>query len=236
MRSRERGSPISTGRAGVTLIELMVALGILALVIAISLPEIASWAENQRARGVARSVADLLLQARVEAMRTGERHVVFFGNPGTSDPSGNAVEMGGAWVPVLLIKDGEPATANCAIDGGEAMEAVQPAQGISWGVASATAAVATDTGAAPFNPGGAWDGATFADPANAKINWVLFRPDGLPVSFVGALGNCGAMGGHGSGGGALYLTNGERDFAVVLGRLGGVRLHAWDEVKGAWSS
>jgi hypothetical protein len=169
-------------------------------------------------------------------MRTGNRHVVFFGNPGATDPSGNAVEMTGAWVPVLLIDDGAPATANCAIEGGEALEAVQPQDGISWGVNFATSAVSTDGGAAPFDPGGVWDGATFADPADTKINWVLFRPDGVPVTFVGAVGSCGAIGTLGSAGGALYLTNGERDFAIVLSPLGAVRLHLWNRASGTWSS
>jgi prepilin-type N-terminal cleavage/methylation domain-containing protein len=225
-----------SAQAGVTLIELMVALGIAAVVLAVTMPVIAGWAKNQRAKAAARSVGDLLLMARAEAMRTGDRRVVFFGNPGVTDPSGNAVAMGAAWVPVLLINDGAPATANCAIDGGEALEAVQPQDGISWGVSFATAAVATDGGVAPFDPGGTWDGATFADPANAKVNWVLFGPDGIPVTFVGAVGSCGLLGTLGSAGGALYLTNGERDYAVVLSPLGAVRLYLWNRASGAWSS
>jgi len=174
--------------------------------------------------------------ARAEAMRTGRRHVVFFGNPGVTDPSGNAVAMGAAWVPVLLIDDGAPATANCAIDGGEALEAIKPEDGISWGVSFATSGVATDKGAAPFDPGGTWDGATFADPGDAKINWVLFGPDGVPVTFAGAVGSCGLLGTLGSASGALYLTNGERDFAVVLSPLGSARVHVWNRASGAWSS
>jgi type II secretory pathway pseudopilin PulG len=216
--------------------EMMVAIAIAGVVLAITLTQFSQWSENQRAKAAARSVADLLLKARAEAIRTGNRHVVFFGNPGASDPSGNPVELGGAWVPVLAIDDGVPATANCAIAAGEALEAVQPEDGLSWGVSFAGAAVATDRGAAPFNPGGAWDGATFTDPNNAKINWLFFRPDGVPVTFVGTAGGCGAVGSTGGGGGALYLTNGKRDFAVVLSPLGGVRLHVWNASSGAWSS
>jgi type II secretory pathway pseudopilin PulG len=214
----------------------MVALGIASVVLVVALPNIVEWANNQRAKAAARSVADLLQMARAEAMRTGNRHVVFFGNPGTTDPSGNQVAMGAAWVPVLLIDDGAPVAANCAIDGGETLEAVQPEDGVSWGVSFATSAVATDGGSAPFDPGGPWDGATFTDPANAKINWVLFGPDGIPVTFVGAVGSCGLLGNLGSAGGALYLTNGERDFAIVLSPLGAVRLHVWNGASGAWSS
>ena len=78
--------------------------------------------------------------------------------------------------------------------------------------------------------------ATFADPSSAKVNWLLFRPDGIPVGFSGAAGSCGAVGGVGTGGGAFYVTNGERDFAVVLSPLGGVRLHLWNRSTGAWSN
>jgi hypothetical protein len=63
---------------------------------------------------------------------------------------------------------------------------------------------------------------------------VLFRPDGIPVSFTFSGGTCGQIAGTGSGGGALYITNGERDYAVVLSPLGSARVHLW--AAGAWSS
>ena len=221
--------------AGFTLIEMMVAIGIAALIMALAIPGIAEWAETQRARGAARSLADLLILARSEAMRTGRNHVVFFGNPGQTDPSGNDVEFGGSWVPALAIDDGAPAASNCAIGGGEAVEAVGAVDGMGWGVSAATAPVPTDAGTAPFNPGGGWDGATFADPDGVKANWVLFRPDGVPVTFTGAPGSCGTIGTYGTAGGAFYVTNQQRDFSVVLSPLGAVRLHLWNEAGAGWS-
>ena len=232
-----RGAQSADSRSGVTLIELMVVVGLMAVVLAIAVPFLSDWMGNQRARAAARSLADLLMLARGEAIRTGNRYVLFFGNPGTTDASGNPVENDGGWVPVLLINDGPPVGSDCEIDAGEVFEAIEPADGISWGVTDADVAVSTDSGAAPFNasPPPAWDGATFADPGNSKVNWLLFRPDGIPVGFSGAAGSCGAIGGVGSGGGAFYVTNGERDFAVVLSPLGGVRLHLWNRSTGAWS-
>jgi len=221
--------------AGFTLIEMMVAIGIAALVMALAIPGISEWAETQRARGAARSVADLLILARSEAMRTSRNHVVFFGNPGQTDPSGNDVELGGSWVPVLAIDDGPPAAANCAIGGGEVLEGVEAIEGMGWGVSAATGPVSSDAGTAPFDPGGGWDGATFVDPDGNKVNWLLFRPDGVPVTFVGAPGGCGAIGSYGTAGGAFYVTNDTRDFAVVLSPLGGVRLHLWNAVTAGWS-
>jgi type II secretory pathway pseudopilin PulG len=233
-----RGAPSARLRSGATLIELMVVVGLMAVVLALAVPAFSDWMENQRARAAARSLADLLLIARGEAIRTGDRYVLFFGNPGNTDSSGNPVEKDGAWVPVLLINDGPPVGSDCQIGAGEAFEAIAPVDGIAWGVAYANTAVSTDSGAAPFNPSPPpdWDGGTFADPASTKVSWLLFRPDGIPVSFSGAAGSCGTVGGAGSGGGAFYVTNGERDFAVVLSPLGGVRLHVWNRATGAWSS
>ena len=72
-------------------------------------------------------------------------------------------------------------------------------------------------------------------PATARV-WVLFRPDGIPVAFKGNLLNCDTIGETGSGGGAIYVTDGNRDFAAVMSPLGGVRLHAWDERNTQWSN
>jgi type II secretory pathway pseudopilin PulG len=222
-------------RGGLTLLEVMVAVGILVVLIGIALPNIAEWSRHQRLKDGARGVGDLLLLARSEAIRTGRRHVVFFGPPGSTDPGGNPVEANGAWVPLLVLDDGAPAAANCLIEGGEERRGLPPADGLSWGVSVATGPVPTDAGAAPFAPT-PWDGGTFADAAGNPVHWLLFGPDGLPATFDGGGGDCGAIGAAGGGGGALYLTDGERDYAIVLSPIGGVRLHLWNPGSGAWSS
>jgi type II secretory pathway pseudopilin PulG len=230
-----RSAPGLRSRTGVTLIELMTVLGLMAVVLGLTVPAFSNWMSNQRARAAARSLGDLVMLARSEAIRTGNRYVLFFGNPGTTDPSGTPFEKGGSWVPVLLIDDGPPVSSDCQIGGGEAFEAIVPVDGISWGVSDADSRVPTDTGAAAFNPGATWDGATFADASGAKVNWLLFRPDGIPVGFSGAAGSCGTIGGVGTGGGAFYVTSDERDFAIVVSPLGGVRLHVWNRASGSWS-
>jgi type II secretory pathway pseudopilin PulG len=217
--------------AGVTIIELMVAMAVMMVLIMMAIPSVVEWNDNQRLKGVVHDAADLFHQARAESIRTGRNHVVFFGNPGVLDPSNNPVQVAGSWVPVLLIDDGPPATANCAIDAGEAARWIDavPVNNVTWGAARATTAVPTDEGTAAFdyaNP--AWDGATFADSAGTKINWVMFRPDGIPVVFSGAVGSCGTVGSVGRGGGALYITNGKRDYGAVLSPLGVARVHGFD--------
>jgi prepilin-type N-terminal cleavage/methylation domain-containing protein len=221
--------------SGVTLIELMVVIGLMSVVLALAVPGFSAWFANQRAKSTARSIADALLLARAESIRTGHRHIVYFGNPGATDPAGNAVEYLGQWVPLLVTDDGTPVASNCEIDAGESTTSVAPVDGLSWGVSEASAAVPTDSGHAPFNPAPPWDGATFADATSTKVNWVMFQPDGIPVTFTGAGGTCGALGSVGSGAGAFYLTNGKRDYAVVLSPLGGVRVHVWNGGTHAWS-
>lgn len=220
---------------GVTLIELVVALGMVAVLMLIAMPLFTRWQEDQNAKQAARAIADLLLLARSEAIRTGDQHVVFFGPPGSQDPAGADIEdASGSYVPMLALDDGPEATANCRIDPGEATEVIRPIAGLSWGVSSATTRAPNDSGSAAFTPPQS-SGSTFADPTGTARSWVMFRPDGIPVVFSGTSGDCGVVGSTGTGGAALYLTNGKRDYAVVLSPLGATRVHAWSE-SGGWTN
>src|SRR5262245_7646008 len=222
-------------RGGLTVIEVMVVIAILGVLTGIAIPNIIEWSRHQRLRDGARSIGDLLLLARTEAIRTGRRHVVFFGPPGSTDPGGNPIEAHAAWVPVLALDDGAPTASNCVIDAGEEVEGLKPLDGLSWGVSVATGPVPTDSGAGPFAPT-PWDGGTFTDAAGNPVHWLLFGPDGLPAAFDGAGATCGTLTPAGGGGGALYVTDGERDYAIVLSPIGGVRVHLWNPQSGAWSS
>jgi prepilin-type N-terminal cleavage/methylation domain-containing protein len=222
-------------RLGFTLIEIMVVVGIIAVLAAITTLRMGEWLANQHVKAAARSAADAFHLARSEAIRTGRNHIVFFGSPGGTDPAGTLLlGADGSWVPILILNDGPPTAANCQIDGGEATRGIPPgSDDVQWGVSHATVRAPDDLGKAPFSPPQA-SGRTFADPSNNPVNWVLFRPDGIPVSFGFAAGTCGQIAGTGSGGGALYITNGKRDYAIVLSPLGGARVHLWSG--GGWSS
>ena len=230
-------SPEPRARSGFTLIELMIVLAVIGVLLVVAAASMIEGNRNAQLKAKVREVADVMQVARAEAIRTNDNQVIFFGNPGTTDPSLTPVEVGGTWVPVLHIDDGPNATADCAIAAGEAEHWVKAdVDGLNWGVSSATTKVPADAGAAPFDPAGppAWDGATFADTTSTKINWMMFRPDGIPRVFSGAIGSCGTVSAVGQGGGALYITNGERDYAVVITPLGGVRVHSWNGSN--WSS
>jgi prepilin-type N-terminal cleavage/methylation domain-containing protein len=213
---------------GFTLIEVVVAFAILAVLAAFVMPNFAGWLATQRLKQGARSVADAFQYARAEAIRTNHRYIVFFETITGEDLEGNPLlDAQGNPTPVLVLDDGEVATSNCEIDAGEtALTPVPALDGVSWGVTKATAAAPLDDPAAVLS-----NGTTFLDPAGNDVNWVAFRPDGVPVGFDDTC----TFGQTGSGGGSVYVTDGRRDYAVTLSPLGAVRIHAWEEVSGSWT-
>lgn len=206
-------------RAGVTLLELVIVVVVIGLLTAVAVPNLAAWSEDQRVRGAARSVADAFLIARGEAIRTGNPHLV--------------VLQGalGATQPVEVVNDGDPAAANCTIDAGEVVHQVAAVEGVTWGTTPTLAGGTPAPDDPGLAPGNVENGSSFTDASLSSASdasWVLFQADGLPRVFTPNAGNCAAVGLPGQGGGAIYLSNGRRDYAVVLGPLGTTRVHLWN--------
>jgi prepilin-type N-terminal cleavage/methylation domain-containing protein len=219
--------------SGFSLIEVVVAIGIIAALSAAAIPSIQDMIERRRIQGFARDAGNMFQIARSQAIRTGNNHIVFFGPPGTLDPALNPVaDAGGTSVPILILDDGTPATANCHIDGGEPIETLAAEDDVGWGVALALVKVPADEGDAAFSPPQA-SGSTFSFPGATARNWVLFRPDGVPVGIAPTATTCGTIGDIGTGGAGLYFTSNSRDYAVTLSPLGAVRVHAWNG--GGWT-
>jgi prepilin-type N-terminal cleavage/methylation domain-containing protein len=215
--------------AGFSLIEVVVAMGIIAALAAAAIPSIQDMVERRRIQGFARDAANMFQIARSQAIRTGNNHIVFFGPPGTLDPALNPIaDAGGTSVPILILDDGTPATANCHIDGGEPIETLAAEDDVGWGVALATGKVPADEGDAVFVLPNHPSGSTFSFPAATARNWVLIRPDGVPVGLAPTATTCGTIGDIGTGGAGLYFTSNSRDYAVTLSPLGSVRVHAWN--------
>lgn len=210
---------------GVTLLELMVAVIILSVLVALAVPGMLRWSDAERVKSAARSVSDAFLLARSEALRTGDNHLVILaGALGASDP-------------IVIANDGPQVSANCTIDPGEIVHRVDAQPGVNWGTSTGNANGATapdDEGGAPGNADAGW---TFTNAGGVNpASWVLFQSDGLPRTFTPGGGNCTSIGNGGEGGGGIYVTSGERDYAVVLRPLGTSRVHRWRPSAGAWSN
>jgi type II secretory pathway pseudopilin PulG len=215
------------------LIEVVVVLGIIAALAVAAIPSIHGMIERRRLQGFARDLGNVFQIARSQAIRTGNHQIVFFGPLGTSDPAGTVlVDSTGSPVPMLILDDGPPATANCHIDFGESQETIPLPNQVAFGVSEAAVKVPIDAGTATFSPPQA-SGTTASGPSNNPTNWVLFRPDGVPVGFDPTTTTCGVIGDTGTGGAGLYVTSGGRDYAVTLAPLGGARVHTWGG--GGWT-
>lgn len=220
-------------QAGFSLIELIVVVAIIGVFAGLGTLALDSWFSNQRTKTAARAVANILMRARVEAIRTRTNHVVFFDR----DASGNAIQDDeGNDVAVLLISDLD---GDGVPDAGEYVASVPFANtnSLAWGSSHAgleapPVAAPEDNSAASFPETGNFTCCTFVEPDGDPAHWTAFFPDGIPRSFSVGPFTADIMG---SGNGAIYVTNGERDYAVVLAALGGVRLHSWNLGAVAWT-
>jgi Tfp pilus assembly protein FimT len=217
---------------GFSLIEVVIAVAVLAAVIGVGALALDGWFGTQRAKGAVRRVADLMMLGRTEAVRTRQNHVVLF----QLDAAGNPLlDASGAEVAGLLFRDGN---GDGAPQSGEYVSSLRFDQtaSLSWGGTLALQAGAevpapndNPTASFPLPVNSAC--CTFTDTGGGPARGVVFLPDGMPRAFsVGPF----ATGAVGSGNGAVYVTSGKSDYAVVLAALGGVRVHAWEAGAGAW--
>ncbi len=224
---------IRTRGSGFTIIELMIAVAIIGIVAAMALPGWRQFQINQRLRDVTRAGANMMQTARSQAIATGNNHIVYLAGAAGTDACGNPlVDPQGRAVPMLILDDGPPgAGTNCCIDGGERVlnEPVFTRPGVmdnvNWGVTFAVGPSPLDSGAGDHTTG-----SSFTDRNGNQVRWVMFRPDGIPVSFTAAC----VAGQIGSGAGGVYVTNTNRDYAVVVTPLGGTHVNGFERGAGAW--
>ena len=219
--------------SGFTLIEAAIVIAIIGIVTATSMPNVTRYMESTRARAAAKSIADAFNVARAQAIRTGSNHVVFFSVGGAGDTAGNTLQRrDGTAVPILVLNDGSPGSANqnCEIDAGEEMITFAAQDGVGWGFNAPPATQEAPDDLLTAIPA---SGSSFRAPnGTTAVTWVQFRPDGVPV----AIDNACTAGRLGTGGGTIYLWSPNRDFAITLSPLGGVRVHTWIAATGAWTT
>lgn len=214
-----------------TLIEVSVVLAIASALLGIAYSSMSSWRRNESTTAFVRSVADLYRFAAAEAVRKESVQIVFLAAGGAGDPVGTALlDSNGGSVPVLLLDDGPIGSAgqNCHIDAGEEIHGLSAPADLNWGFTFSEGAKAPGDSTGIANT----SGSSFATPSGAGSTWVAFMPDGRPLGFSAGCG----MGQLGSGNGGIYLTNGLRDFGIVLNPLGGIRIHTWNTGSGQWRS
>ncbi|MFP8881068.1 MAG: prepilin-type N-terminal cleavage/methylation domain-containing protein [Myxococcota bacterium] len=207
--------------SGMTLIELVIVLAIIGVAVQFGAWGIQDWADSQRVRTSARAVADAFHLGRAEAIRTGNNHLVVFN------------QVLGATADIEVANDGEPSSQNCTVETGETIHQVALESSVAWGTGAAVGVAPDDPGSAPANIA---NGSSFTDATRIATNAayaVLFQPDGLPRVFTQNAGTCVTVGLQAQGGGAIYLNNDHRDFAVVLSHLGTTRVHLWNHA-GGW--
>jgi type II secretory pathway pseudopilin PulG len=211
-----------------TLLELVVVLAVIGFVMTMAISTMDDWAADQRAATSARNVSDAFNLARSEALRTGSNVILAF-----------RVETGlsGVTSDVVVANDGPSATANCRIASTEIVHTVSLERGVRFGSdpGVANGALAPDDSG---TSGRQLVGSSFKDGAAGNASWVAFGADGMPRRFTensNAGVPCTAITGVGVGGGAIYVTNGKRDYAAVLTPLGTVRLHRWVAGGGGWT-
>jgi prepilin-type N-terminal cleavage/methylation domain-containing protein len=230
-----RSAHRQSSSSGFTLIEVSIALAIIGVITALTLPNVSRYLENGRGRAAAKSVADAFNFARAQAIRTGNNHVVFFAIAGAGDVAGAALTAAdGRPMPILVLNDGRPGSAdqNCEIDAGEETFVFEPQEGVGWGHNAAPASEEAPDENVAVTSIPAAGSSFFAPNGTTQVTWVQFRPDGVPVAIDSA---CTA-GRLGTGGGTIYLWTENRDYAVTLAPLGGVRVHVWNSGTGAWTS
>jgi prepilin-type N-terminal cleavage/methylation domain-containing protein len=225
----------SKRQSGVSLMEIIVVIVVIGVMSTASVSYMRTWQEDQQAASVARSLADMLALARAEAMRTGSNQLLLFniGGVSTQDAAGNDIEdVTGVPATAVVVTDRFGGVENCALDDGDIRTSLAANDNFRWGVTNANLRAPLDG-----NQPAIGLGSTFARVAapNTPLNGLIFGPQGIPFTFSANGTGCLAIDSVGSGGGALYITNGRRDYAVVQSPLGGTRFHVWDASFGTWS-
>ena len=96
----------SKKQSGVTLIELLIAIAILSILLAIAVPNFGSWLQNTQIRTATESIKNGLQLARAEAIRRNEP--VSFILASTTSTAWTVITVAGTQIQQRLSSDGSP--------------------------------------------------------------------------------------------------------------------------------
>ena len=239
--SQTESRKIWKGTRGFSLIEMVIVVSILGILLSMGVVSFNKWSKRQRVSNASGEMAQLLFVGRSEAIRKGVNHIAFF----DTDSFGNALLAGDGTTPVaaLLIED---SNGNFSPDSGERRMTVPLTilSDIAWGRVEAASLVPNANGSLVGDPFSdttvensaqeAASAANFRHPTDASAvhSWVLLAPDGTPRAFDSS--GATTIADVGTGDGAIYLNDGERDHAVVMSALGSLRSYRWDASDESW--
>ncbi len=209
----------SSDTQGFTLVEVVVTMALIAVLIAIALPNLTSYQLRQDARGRTQQIADALSTARADAIREGNQHFVLFHTPTTGS---------------LTIVDDD--NNNWLADAGEETIVIDRSIWTNARVTpygelanppAATTVPEDFAGTIPLAPL-VTVGTTFPIDNVTSAAAVGFNSRGVPVD----LDNDTVWG---SGQGSFYITDNETSvYAVTLLPLGATRLRAYRSADDTW--
>jgi type II secretory pathway pseudopilin PulG len=210
-----------------SLIELVVVLAVVSAMVPAATFGISDWAKDQRVKASARAVSDAFMLGRAEAIRTGDNHLVVFGLGALANADAD----------IVIVNDDRPDIADCSIASSEIVHRVNLERDVTWGTTASLAGTTVAPDDRGLAVGNTQYGSSFTTAAldpNTPASWVLFQPDGIPLLFTTNGSNCSQMGLRGEGGGGIYVTNGRRDYSIVLTPLGTSRVLAWNPSSDNW--
>jgi type II secretory pathway pseudopilin PulG len=210
-----------------SLIELVVVLAVVSAMVTAATFGISDWAKDQRVKASARAVSDAFMLGRAEAIRTGDNHLVVFGLGALANADAD----------IVIVNDDRPDIADCSIASSEIVHRVNLERDVTWGTTASLAGTTVAPDDRGLAVGNTQYGSSFTTAAldpNTPASWVLFQPDGIPLLFTTNGSNCSQMGLRGEGGGGIYVTNGRRDYSIVLTPLGTSRVLAWNPSSDNW--
>jgi prepilin-type N-terminal cleavage/methylation domain-containing protein len=218
---------------GFTLIELMVVVGIIAVISTMGIVALKGYARHEDTRRAAETVAGVISKARSQAMASGLMTFVLFGEPG----NGLVPFDDGQFAAVVIDQDGDgKLTAADAVN----VNKVFLPNGISPDVSGYGAhgntglkeAKLPDTDESQSLADGMMadltDGTTIPVDADLGVPVLAFAPQGSPVST-------GDPSNWGTGAGGVYITdNDDMLVAVIVQPMGEVKTMMYDTSSEKW--
>lgn len=205
--------------------EVAIATSVVAALVVLSLATMRQWSHDQHGEETTRAFASLLRDSRARAVKDGVTTVVFFQTDRRGRP---LLSEAGDELAALAIRDLD-GDGEIGPDERIGEVAAPPEGALSWGHTAARLRARGDPAGSPDEAPVA--AITFQAPDGSATSWVAFGPDGHPRTEL----DQSLPDAAGSGGGAVYLTSGSRDFAVVLTPLGKTYVRTWEGGSQGWS-